>query len=407
MLSKRPGSCLSFVIFIVIGFPAHAVPSFTVSLDDEPEVRYNEILNFYREEMIALRAATKAILEQRFNESTRNTMANYVRVPEEQTRELTGIRNTLRGWGINTTHNEQVFQSMLYELASPTVSMGCSGSLVALKNGTVVQGRNMDYPMNATMPDGSVITLNNVTHNVLFTKEGRPIMTAVMWPGKVTFHTAMRFDGWSWQQNTRPGNDFELNYHALKRGQQPFGFIVREAFSNIDNFQDAVSYFQTVKFNAPQYFILAGSQDYEGVVLSIDRGGQSPASQPPEWLNREVGTWKLYQPNDDLRILHDGWDADLRRSAESAFTQNWDQSAVSSLDVLRLLHTPPILNGGTVFTWIAMPATGYYQTVLPDEPPYWFASPTNLAFVKSHGEPKRFGLAKRGNDRKVAFLGPP
>merc|ERR1712079_860395 len=141
------------------------------------------------------------------------------------------------------------------------------------------------------------------------------------------------------------------------------GLAVRKIMEYVPDFEDAVQQIYAVNYMAPQYFIMSGPGPYEGVVLTIDRGGVHDENTPPIQTisNNASGLWHLVQTNDDL--LHKPQDS--RRSTANWVLASAKQEAVSTDSVLEFMHTVPIYNPLTVFTWVAVPATGFYKTVLP------------------------------------------
>merc|ERR1719409_1451193 len=86
-----------------------------------------------------------------------------------------------------------------------------------MSNGTVIHGRNMDYALHFKMPDGRKMNWPNVTYDAIMMKGGKPLIKAAMWPAMVGIHTAMRYGGWSLEQNTRQNNDWHANWKLPKR----------------------------------------------------------------------------------------------------------------------------------------------------------------------------------------------
>merc|ERR1719440_2463504 len=191
---------------------------------------------------------------------------------EEATQEIEGIV-----LAVNDT-------SMLFEIGSPTVShgstSGCSGVLWAKEDGTVIHGRNMDYSSPFDMIDketGKIrkLDLDDVTFEVVFKRNGKPLFLSTMWPGSVGIHTAMRFNGWSFEQNTRLGfTDPPQNLEAGKLGGGHFGIVARRIMESTDSFEEALQALYNYSFMAPQYFVMSGKGAYEGAILTIDRLGE-------------------------------------------------------------------------------------------------------------------------------------
>jgi len=243
--------------------------------------------------------------------------------------------------------------------------------LAAMENGTVVHGRNMDYTLPFTI-NGTTYNFPDVTSDVTFIRNGTPLMTSVTWPFQIGIHTAMRFGGWSFEQNTRSiGNNRSLNLAAGLNGSKVYMLFVRQQMEKIEDFASAVDILENGNFMAPQYFIMSGYNKWEGAMLTISRHGQekgcsSRFSSKADWL--------LLQTNDDWCGRAEDW----RRPFANMLFPYWlpNSSSVSASAVLNVmlafpLHQPVL----TVFTWVAIPATGFHETFTSREPQ---APPTDL-----------------------------
>merc|ERR1719253_1514948 len=100
----------------------------------------------------------------------------------------------------------------------------------------------MDYAIHFNMTDkqtGETRTLNwnDVTFEVLFKRNEVPLYIATMWPGAVGLSTAMRINGWSFEQNTRLSNNAKDNLAAAKKGGKPFSLHARRVMERAANFE--------------------------------------------------------------------------------------------------------------------------------------------------------------------------
>jgi len=255
-----------------------------------------------------------------------------------------------------------LFFNALYELGSPTM---CSGMLAATPDGRMIHGRNMDYSLVYPTLNGTSHDLPDITFEAIWWRKGKKLMTSVQWPFFVGFHTAMRFDGWTFEQNTRPGNDAAENLNALQKGGKLFGTEVRRVMENVQSFDDAVQTLDATNWAAPMYMILAGAGEYEGAVITIDRGGKRLAESPPvQYVEKESGSWHLLQTNDDL----DKPAQDPRRPIAEMLLKEHDQSEVSEDFMWQSVRGLPLYVDNTAFSWVASPKTGYHGTVIHSEP---------------------------------------
>jgi len=336
-----------------------AVPEFTVDLDVDAGERWREVALHYKWALPAMMDNFKAFLEENLEsgDMARWETAINASVTPEISQELDGVLKYTDSPKL--TRRILILRQAMYELQ---FYRGCSGMLAAMENGTVVHGRNMDYILRFVI-DGKVYNLRDVTFDVTFVRGNVPIMTSVHWPGQLGIHTAMRFGGWTFEQNTRYlGNDRKANLAAGLLGSVPLTLFARKQMETIKEFRPAVDAFQKANFMAPSYFIIAGTGEWEGAVLTISReGGEDGCSKR---VNSE-DDWLLLQTNDDWC----GMPFDYRRHAAKAALPNRlnGSRSVSTSTILDFMTRAPLMNYATVFTWVAVPATGYHHSVVPDE----------------------------------------
>lgn len=364
------------LFYLGVGLTA-AVPSFHIDLDLSPTKRWIKVAKHYKTEMISMHAALHLILEKQLGKADWDSWLELAKFGSEYEAELQGMVDTLHD--PNVTLDSLKMVNMLYELQSPTA---CAGVLWSTPNGTVMHGRNMDYAFHFDTPSGEKLNWPNVTFEATFSREGKPLFTETAWPGFVGIHTAMRVNGWGFQQNTRNKklpensshnqgdrgavNDWRLNLKAAKQGGQLYALTARHIMETTPHFNDAVRKLYATKFMAPQYFVLSGSAPFEGAVLTIDRLGNASSATPPiQMVSNLSAGWHLVQTNDDL--LQEA--LDVRRPLANQMLSAATQDIVSADHLLQFMHTSPLLWNATVFSTVMVPATGFFKTVLPDEPP--------------------------------------
>ena len=110
--------------------------------------------------------------------------------------------------------------------------------------------------------------------------------------------------------------------------------------------------FKVVKA-APGYFILAGTKDYEGVVISRDQTG--PAQGGLQFLNQT--TWYLVQTNEDH---FRGQCYDRCQAANNNFQALGQANANVTSVFDKVLNVPPNINRDSVFTSVMVPSNGLF-----------------------------------------------
>jgi len=355
-------SC-AILCFVAAHVSVHAVPQFDVNLDLPAEERWTHVTLYWKDHIAAMAPLLGEVMAEKFDETTKAEWMQYVSatLSAEHAAELQSIVNTLHSEGKTEVLLEQIyFLNFIYELESPTL---CSGLLAAMPNGTVIHGRNMDYSFHFDL-NGESLNWPNVTYDVTFWRDNQPLMTSVNWPAMTGFHTAMRFGGWSFEQNTRTSNELWANFDAMKAGGVGFALEIRSIMETTPNFEDALDLINRTNFMAPQYFIMAGALPYEAAIVSVDRGGQiQPGTPPVQRMNSDHNTWHLVQTNDDQNKES----LDTRRPAANLLLEPLQNEVVDLNFVQNFMVQQPLFGPMTVFTWIVSPATGYHLTILPDE----------------------------------------
>lgn len=345
-----------------------SVPRFDIDFDKPPQERYRAIHEYFRESSLAMMKSTKQNLAAHFSEAE---LANWTSVVkglagEETLQELEGILEALDL--PDDDFDTLLLSNVLYELSSPT--LGCSGVVAANPQGQVYHGRNMDYRLEFKLPNGTVEDWPNVTYEAYYFKGGQPVFMSIGWALYTGVHTGMRFGGWTFEQNTRPGNNATLNLAAGQKGGIPFGWFVKSLLATVPDFQTALQKINSTSFMAPQYFIMSGSQPYEGAVVSMDRlAAQSLPDTPPVRFLGPGSHWYLLQTNDDVNKLP----ADPRRPLTNLCLLWYKSEDVNLPNIWNLMLGPTLHDYLTVFTWVAIPSTNYSKLALPGEP-----APTSL-----------------------------
>jgi hypothetical protein len=338
--------------------PGSAVPSFDIDLDAPPEKRWEKVASHYKDHLIGMAKSLKPQMQIR----EPDTWSKTVPFSPQIEAEMQGMVNSINDPAVTLDLLKEM--NLLYEMESPTA---CAGLLWAMPNGTVMQGRNMDYALHFNMPDGQTLNWPDVTFHAVFHKGGNRLFESTHWPGVMGVHTGMRFGGWSFQQNTRSSkNDWKKNFEAAKKGGKPFMPFVREVMETTPDFKEAVKLLSSADFIAPQYFVVSGTGPFEGVVITRDRLGEHDPSTPPiQKVSKEDPGWHLLQTNDDIT----GESADVRRPLANSMLGKATQEIISGQHLMEFMHTSPLKWDGTVFTTVMVPAFNYYNTALPNELP--------------------------------------
>jgi hypothetical protein len=376
MMARR----LAFGCLCTIALPWHlvqvaAVPVFTIDLDLPPEKRWVEVTKNYKEELLAMRKAIDPLMAESPDVESWGDIVDKTYDPNLKA-EMVGIARTLGRPTHGAEFKKFLLGSAMYELGSPTSKLAtpsCSAALWAAPNGTVLHGRNLDYSFPFKMPSGEVKNWKDVTFDAIFYRSKKPLMRATMFPGSVGFATAMRYDGWAFQQNTRNGfTDGSENLKAAHQGGKLFTNEARLVMEKTPDYKTAVNKLWEAKLMAPSYFVLSGPGAYEGTVMAMDRMGQHlSSSQPPIKLSDSRSAWHLLQANDDQNQENPAayTSSDPRRPIANTLLEGVTQDAVNEENLEKFMHAPLLNNAETVYSTLMCVRTGHYKTILPDEAP--------------------------------------
>jgi len=350
-----------------------AVPTLIVDLDAEPELRWRNVTRYYKDLGVSKAWENVSAVPANFSK-----LLSTISFDEEYVREMKGYLSDL-GFPLSSHLDIIKLQSVGYEVLPPptyNATTGCSGLLAAMPNGTVVHGRNMDYMGARVMVNGTMLYYPEMTVEGIFMRGGKPLYTSVIWPGDIGIHTAMRFGGWSVQHNTRYHSADDAFWYGMNHSDSGgFALGVRRIMETTPDFETAVEKLYNLKLMAPSYFIVAGSQPYEGAVITTDVGSTHEANTPlVTRLSDSTGgiqlkhgkaftDWKIIQTNDDQNKPP----FDTRRPWEEFVLSRSTQDMVTPDWVFRNMLYKSLYGPVTVFTSVYVPATGYYKTVAHPE----------------------------------------
>lgn len=167
----------------------------------------------------------------------------------------------------------------------------CTSIIAKEKDGSIMHMRILDF----ISPD----LQKNQTFIGEFYRGGKLLYSAVMTGGTPTFPTGFKQGAFSISLNqrnpTKSPTEYLANLGWMASGYAQVASVLRDTLEKCDNFTCALSKLQNDYTCAPVYFILAGTKDYEGVIISRDQEG--PAMGGVQFLNDT--TWYLVQTNQD------------------------------------------------------------------------------------------------------------
>ena len=144
--------------------------------------------------------------------------------------------------------------------------------------------------------------------DVEYQRGGKTLFIGSGMLGSVGILTAMKPGLFSWSLNARKHGGWLLSnfLEALTRGSLPTAMHARRAFETAANYDEAVAALTVGSILNPSYYILAGTEKGQGVVMTRDRAGPADLwrlnqTQVNGWYRLQTNTdhWIMPNPNDD------------------------------------------------------------------------------------------------------------
>jgi len=360
------------------------LPTVEINLDLPPKERWVKLAQrpeskAWLKELMGTCANMKAILGP---EDTAGWV-KHNNFPAEYMEELQGIMDAVPDVP-DLSMDCLILFNMVYDLqiGLPPSHM-CSGILAAKPDGTVVHGRLADF----ANPD---LILWESIYDGTFIRDGKPLYKSVVNFPMVGIDTAMRFDGWSVQQNTRGvGISEKVDLEAAKRGGKSAFIQGRKIVEEVPDFATAVSRFATERWQSSQFWILAGSGKYEGAVVTVDKtpedgrttiGDVETLNPYTRWFLAQTNTDRWVETNPEgtaaLFMGKQGTGSDDRFDQAIGALSHVHRSKVNSKWVKDLMTKPPMYNDGNIFYATMVPATSEFEVVVP---PAYYTFPKHSA----------------------------
>jgi len=118
-----------------------------------------------------------------------------------------------------------------------------------------------------------------------------------MFAGDIGVYTGIKHGAFSASENQRrPDETIDALLDNLKlifKGKVGISWLIREALTKCGSYECAVSMLTSEPIIAPGYIILAGTKEYEGMVISRNHFGPAHIEQ------LSIDNWYVAQTNDD------------------------------------------------------------------------------------------------------------
>jgi len=336
-----------------------APPRFSVSLDVAPEHRWDGALTTMN---ASLHTALGLLLSnpvyklglgvvQALVKADEMAVADWF--PDEQWRELQGIA---RLTGVAPELLAGV--DAIYDLTAGggLARRACTSVVAQAADGSIVAGRNLDYPLQAEM--------RGIAMHVDFTRGNTTVFSAVSYAGFTGFNTAVKPGVLTVSQDERDQGPLEANWadlFLLRRASTMAA--IRAVVDEQATFEGAVQAFAAMPLAADSYFVLGGAAPGEGAVVTRSR---QPRKEADVWrLGDANASWYLFETNYDHWGPAGGGDdrrtpghAHLDKAGAAGFDTGAMWGALSDFACDPALGQRAVYNNETVYTWVGSAALG-------------------------------------------------
>ncbi|XP_029006681.1 N-acylethanolamine-hydrolyzing acid amidase-like isoform X2 [Betta splendens] len=331
-----------------------APPTLNISLDDEPEVRWEPLLKVFDVEY--LKKAGAEVIDSTVPKWVHHAVKPIVKslerfVPQPYAGEIRGMASHFGG-----SLSDVIILNFAYE-----ISAFCTSIVAQDTNGHVYHGRNLDYPHPV---------LRNLTINVVFLKKGKVAYRGTTFAGYVGLWTGQSPHKFTVSGDQR-GNEKWWNWwknlvSAFLYRRSPVSWLVRETLEEAEDFEDAVMRLSKIPIITGVYYIVGGVRAGEGAVITRDR--QGPADIWP--LDPLHGGWFRVETNFDHWLPPPA--QDHRRDVANKALNATGQGHINMETLYQVLSQYPVCNGITVYTTTMSSAEPdkYNTLVRPQGCPY-------------------------------------
>jgi N-acylethanolamine-hydrolysing acid amidase len=269
---------------------------------------------------------------------------------------------------------EALMGNYFYELSDVTENLpeewhnvatrACTGIVAQNANGTVMMGRNQDYP-----PPFSPLQYDGT-----FVKNGTVIFEGTSFAGTVGMGGTCMVPGkWSAEINARGANKPSLA-EAIKSaaaGDPAFPNLLRKGCERGGDFEDALKFLSDTPLILGGYITMAGAKPGEGAIITRNAAAEGtdvlrlkdgyPTDEPFYLVQTNYDHWTDPPTSDDRRVS-------AKCLMENLGPQNVDLDALwgvmSDTGKGQCKSHRGVYNSATIHTELVVPATGEYHTYL-------------------------------------------
>lgn len=342
---------------IQTGKEAVDAPIFQINLDDPPINRWSEVMKSFKKDFIlqTVNHVFSSVLSPESQPLISELAAELLYIiPQPYRDEISGISKALE-----IPVEKVVMMNVYYDFTAYKKSgyKACTSIVAANSNGTVVHGRNLDYHARDD--------LRELTLQADFVKNGKVQFTATTYAGYVGVVTGYRPNLFSITGDERNEGSLFSNIKSLLEGGKFTFFMEREVLTKATSYDEAFKMLTTSPTIAPVYYIIAGTSNNEGAIITKDAGGLVNVTKLGE--NPRFPSWFLVETN------YDNWKPvpkeDDRRGTAIRSLETVGQNNITLESLKKVLSEPPVFNHDTTYTTVIETASSHYSTLVRYDAP--------------------------------------
>ncbi|CAF0736729.1 unnamed protein product [Didymodactylos carnosus] len=342
--------------------PTRSITTYVVDLDEPAHQRWASIAAMYKVQIkdlvdyikvFVLKISPKLQFLIDLVDTKLPEMADTF--PSPYGDEIKGISEAS---GINL--GEVVLYNVFYEIFTL-----CTSIVAQDENGKMYHGRNLDFGLllgwdfaNDTWALSE--KLRPLILQVNFTQNGQVLYKTTTFAGYVGIITGIKPNHFSITMNERYG--IQGGYIGLiewifniNRQQSFVTFAMRDMLATADTFASAVEYLSKTPLLAPCYYILAGPEAGQGVIITRSRKNADNIT-----LLGKDNSWFLIQTN------YDHWKKppfyDDRVTPATNCMNKYGAQNVTFPSLFNVFSSRPVLNKLTVYTALMELSTGHLES---------------------------------------------
>mmetsp|Transcript_36827 Transcript_36827/g.41893 ORF Transcript_36827/g.41893 Transcript_36827/m.41893 type:complete len:355 (+) Transcript_36827:42-1106(+) len=232
------------------------------------------------------------------------------------------------------------------------LNMGCTSIVGEHEDSHIIHGRNLDYNWPAE--------LSKITFQASFQRGGKTVYHGTMFLSFVGIPTGMKPGAFSISYDERDkDNTLAGNVLSILIGRMLPSWEIRNTLETQTTWENAVEYLSKTSMVAPAYFIVGGTENNQGAVLTRKR-----TELVDKWLiDTSADRWFLLETN------YDHWlpapSGDDRRDPGNAHMNALGRKDYSTETLFSdVMVENPTRNKHTVYTTIMDSKNDVYETTL-------------------------------------------